>query len=62
MPSPVDGSVWYTVGVFGGPAGVLRFAPGSNPSETGLAEVYNVPAYCRIRHMGSILISTSTTP
>jgi hypothetical protein len=43
MPSPVDGSVWYTVGVFGGTPGVLRFAPGPDPTATGLAEVYNVP-------------------
>jgi hypothetical protein len=43
MPSPVDGSVWYTVGIFGGTPGVLRFVPGSNPTETGLAEIYNVP-------------------
>ena len=27
MPSPVDGSIWYTVGVFGGPPGFLRFDP-----------------------------------
>ena len=39
MPSPVDGSIWYTVGVFGGTPAVLRFAP-----ETGLSEIYNVPA------------------
>jgi hypothetical protein len=39
MPSPVDGSIWYTVGVFGGPPGFLRFDPA-----TGLSEVYNVPA------------------
>src|SRR5262245_52837781 len=38
MPSPVDGSIWYTVGVFGGPPGFLRFDP-----KTGLSEVYNVP-------------------
>jgi hypothetical protein len=38
MPSPVDGSIWYTVGIFGGPPGVLRFG-----SATGLSEVYNVP-------------------
>lgn len=43
MPSPADGSVWYTVGVFGGTPGLLRFVPGPNPTETGLAEVYNVP-------------------
>jgi hypothetical protein len=39
MPHPIDGSVWYTVGVFGGPPGFLRFDPA-----TGLSEVYNVPA------------------
>ncbi len=39
MPSPVDGSVWFTVGVFGGhPAAVLRFDP-----KTQLSEIYNVP-------------------
>jgi len=39
MPNPVDGSIWYTVGVFGGPPGFLRFDP-----KTGLSEVYHVPA------------------
>ncbi|MEA3193171.1 MAG: hypothetical protein QOD26_1504 [Betaproteobacteria bacterium] len=39
MPSPADGSIWYTVGVFGGPPGFLRFDP-----KTQLSEVYNVPA------------------
>jgi hypothetical protein len=39
MPSPVDGSIWYTVGVFGGPPGFLRFDP-----KTELSEVYNVPS------------------
>jgi hypothetical protein len=38
MPHPTDGSIWYTVGVFGGPPGFLRFDP-----KTGLSEVYNVP-------------------
>jgi hypothetical protein len=38
MPSPVDGSIWYTVGVFGGTPSVLRFDPA-----TGLSEVFNVP-------------------
>ncbi len=39
MPSPVDGSVWYTIGVFGNvPPGVLRFDP-----KTQLSEIYNVP-------------------
>jgi hypothetical protein len=41
MPSPVDGSVW---GSFrGNVSGVVRLIPGSNPPETALAEVYNVP-------------------
>ena len=39
MPSPVDGSIWYTVGIFGGTPGFLRFDPA-----TGLSEVFNVPA------------------
>lgn len=38
MPNPADGSVWYTVGVFGGAPGFLRFDPA-----TGLSEVYNMP-------------------
>ena len=38
MPSPVDGSIWYTVGVFGGAPGFLRFDP-----RTQLSEVYHVP-------------------
>ena len=42
MPSPVDGSVWgSTLGV---PGALVRLAPGSNPPETALAEVYTVPA------------------
>jgi hypothetical protein len=43
MPSPVDNSIWYTVGVFGGTPAVLRFVPGDNPTETGISEIYNVP-------------------
>ncbi len=43
MPSPADHSVWGTVGVFGGAGGVVRLDPGSNPPQTALAEVYNVP-------------------
>src|SRR5665213_4061361 len=39
MPSPVDGSIWYTVGIFGGTPAVLRFDPA-----TGLSEIFNVPA------------------
>ena len=38
MPHPTDGSVWYTVGVFGGAPGFLRFDPA-----TGLSEIYNLP-------------------
>jgi len=38
MPNPADGSVWYTVGVFAGRGGVLRFDP-----ETRLSEIYYVP-------------------
>ena len=38
MPHPTDGSIWYTVGVFGGSPGFLRFDP-----KTGLSEVFNMP-------------------
>jgi len=38
MPHPKDGSVWYTVGVFGGAPGFLRFDP-----KTGLSEFFAVP-------------------
>jgi streptogramin lyase len=38
MPSPVDGAIWYTVGVFAGTAAVLRFDPA-----TQLSEIFNVP-------------------
>jgi hypothetical protein len=41
MPSPADGSVWGSSRDF--PGAVVRIAPGSNPSETALAEIYNVP-------------------
>jgi hypothetical protein len=43
MPNPVDGSIWGTVAVFGGTSAIVRVNPGPNPSETALAEVYNVP-------------------
>jgi streptogramin lyase len=38
MPHPTDGSIWYTVGIFGGPPGFLRFDP-----KTKLSEIYYVP-------------------
>ena len=41
MPSPVDDSVWGTYRSF--PGAVVRLIPGNNPSETALAEIYNVP-------------------
>jgi hypothetical protein len=43
MPSPIDGSVWGTVGVFSGTAAVVRLDPGPNPPATALAEIYHVP-------------------
>ena len=43
MPSPADGSVWGTVGVFAGKGAVVRLDPGANPPATALAEIYNVP-------------------
>jgi hypothetical protein len=42
MPHPTDGSIWGSVR--GNPGAVVRVVPGDNPSETALAEVYNVPA------------------
>jgi len=41
MPSPVDGSVWGSYR--SNPGAVVRVAPGANPPETTLTEVYNVP-------------------
>ena len=38
MPNPKDGSIWYTVGVFGGQAGFMRFDP-----KTQLSEFYAAP-------------------
>src|SRR5262252_7898437 len=40
-PSPVDGTIWGTV--TGYPGSVVRVDPGPNPSETALAEIYEVP-------------------
>jgi len=41
MPA-MDGSVWGTLR--SNPGAVVRVMPGANPSETALAEIYNVPA------------------
>jgi hypothetical protein len=41
-PNPKDGSIWGTVTGF--PGSVVRVNPGANPSETALAEIYEVPA------------------
>jgi hypothetical protein len=38
MPNPVDGTIWYTVNVFAGPGGIVRFDP-----NTKLSEFYKVP-------------------
>ena len=38
MPHPTDGSVWYTVGIFAGRPGFMRFDP-----KTRLSEFYAVP-------------------
>jgi hypothetical protein len=40
--STTDGSVWGSV--LGYPGGVMRFAPGKDPANTGLTEYYEVPA------------------
>ncbi len=42
MPNPADGSVWGTTS-FEYPGRIIRLDPGSNPPQTALAEVYNVP-------------------
>ena len=42
MPSPADGSVWGTV--LGYPGSIVRLNPGSDPTNTALAEIYDVPA------------------
>ena len=40
-PSPADGSVWGTV--LGFPGALVRLNPGSDPTKTSLAEIYEVP-------------------
>jgi hypothetical protein len=40
-PSPIDNSIWGSV--LGMPGSVVRLVPGSNPSTTALAEIYEVP-------------------
>ena len=42
MPNPADGSVWGSV-AFRYPGALARLEPGEHPSETALAEIYNVP-------------------
>ena len=40
-PSPADGSIWGSS--LARPGYIVRIAPGSNPPDTALAEVYKVP-------------------
>jgi hypothetical protein len=40
-PSPVDSSIWGTA--LGFPGALVRLNPGSDPSKTALAEIYEVP-------------------
>lgn len=42
--NPVDGSVWGTALAFPFPGYVIRVAPGANPTETALTEMYAPPA------------------
>ncbi|TAJ93639.1 MAG: carboxypeptidase regulatory-like domain-containing protein [Gammaproteobacteria bacterium] len=42
MPNPADGSVWGSA-AFRYPGAILRLDPGTNPPETALTEIYNVP-------------------
>jgi hypothetical protein len=44
MPSPVDGSIWGTVGIFFGSAGIVRVNLGDDPPRTALSEFYAIPA------------------
>ena len=57
-----DGSIWGTV--LGFPGAVVRINPGSNPPETALAEVYELPFDNASRHSGLFAarrsISTAT--
>jgi hypothetical protein len=41
--NPVDGSVWGTAWWSPWPGYIIRLNPGSNPTETALAELYEVP-------------------
>jgi hypothetical protein len=41
MPNPADGSIWGSYRAT--PGALVRLDPGSNPPETALAEIYNVP-------------------
>jgi len=41
MPNPADGSIWGSNRTY--PGSVVRIDMGSNPPETAIAEVYNVP-------------------
>jgi hypothetical protein len=41
MPSPVDGSIWGSS--FGYPGAIVRLAPGDDPPQTALTEIYRVP-------------------
>jgi hypothetical protein len=40
-PSPVDGAIWGSM--LGMPGALVRLVPGSNPTMTSLAEIYEVP-------------------
>jgi hypothetical protein len=40
--NPADGTIWGSV--LGFPGSVMRLDPGSDPSKTALAEIYEVPA------------------
>lgn len=42
MPNPADGSIWGSA-AFRYPGAVLRLDPGTNPPETALTEIFNVP-------------------
>jgi hypothetical protein len=41
IPSPVDGSIWGSI--LGFPGSIVRLTPGSNPPETALSEIFELP-------------------
>ena len=47
MPSPVDGSIWGSVGVFGGTAAVVRLVPGQSAGDRARGDLQRAEAGLR---------------